>query len=201
MPSRQDHEQRDPVAIPAPPVVSFIFEMGQLQKEMRNGWKRLGVQPESIAEHSLRAGQLAFILAQMEGHPRPHEVCTHAIFHDIAETRTGDQDKVHSEYVKSDEEGAVRDQTQPLGKTGDAILHMWRDVEGRATEAGCIAKDADYLEMAFRAKELISQGYPDAQLWIDGVRDSFQTESAKGLLVELEQADPHEWWKRVCGIV
>ena len=185
----------------ASPLVSFIFEMGQLQKEKRNGWKRLGVEPESIAEHSLRAGQLAFVLAHLEGHPRPHEVCTHAIFHDMAETRTGDQDKVNSEYVDAAEEAAVRGQTLPLGAVGSAIFQMWNDVEERSTPAGNIAKDADYVEMAFRAKELISQGHPEAQLWIEGIRDSIETESAKKLLVDLEQADPHEWWQRVCGII
>ena len=32
------------------------------------------------------------------------------------------------------------------------------------------------------------------------MRDVFQTESAKQLLGALEEADPNEWWKRVCGL-
>ena len=54
--------------------------------------------------------------------------------------------------------------------------------------------------MAFKASEFMRQGYADAQLWIDGVRDALQTESAKRLLNALEEADPNEWWKRVCGL-
>ena len=41
----------------------------------------------------------------------------------------------------------------------------------------------------------------DAQLWIDGIRDALQTESARTLLTALEEADANEWWKRVCGFV
>lgn len=182
-------------------IVSLIHELGQLQQEKRNGWKRLGAEPESVAEHSLRAAQLAFILAWMEGHPNPHEVCAHAVFHDVAETRTSDLDKVHREYTDASEEAAVRDQTAGLGEAGEAILKMWQDVDRRATPAGAIAKDADYLEMAFKARELMWQGHMDAQLWIDGIRDALQTESAKQLLATLEQVDPNEWWKRVCGLL
>ena len=185
--------------IPPRPIIRLMHELGQLQEEKRNGWKRLGAEPESVADHSLRAAQLAFILASMEGHPNPHEVCTHAVFHDIAETRTADLDKVHREYTDAREEAAVRDQTAELGQTGAAILKMWQDVDERKTPAGVIAKDADYLEMAFKAREFISQGFPEARLWVDGIRDALRTESAKTLLVALEEADPHEWWKRVCG--
>ena len=182
-----------------PAIVRFGYELGQLQEERRNGWKRLGVQPESVAEHSVRAAQLAYVMACMEGHPNPGDVSAHALFHDIAETRTGDADKVHRQYVDAQEEAAVRDQTADLGDAGHAICQMWLDVDNRATPAGNIAKDADYIEMAFRAKELITQGHPDAQLWIDGIRDSLVTDSAKRLLAALEAADPNEWWKRVCG--
>jgi putative hydrolase of HD superfamily len=186
----------DPVA-----AVSFIHELGQLQQEKRNGWKRLGVAPESVAEHSLRAAQLAFVLAWMERHSDPAEVCAHAVFHDVAETRTSDLDKVHREYADAHEERAVRQQTAELGEMGEAICRMWRQVEECSTPAGRIAKDADYLEMAFKAKELLSQGCADAQLWIDGVRDALQTESAKKLLAALEEADPNQWWKRVCKLL
>ena len=180
-------------------IIRFIHELGQLQQEQRNGWKRLGVKPESVAEHSLRAAQLAFVIAWMEGHPHPHEVCTHAVFHDVAETRASDLDKVHRAYTDANEERAVREQTEELGEMGLAISRMWKDVDERSTTAGTIAKDADYLEMAFKARELIWQGYADAQLWIDGVRGVLQTESSKKLLNVLEKTDPNEWWKRVCG--
>ncbi len=182
-------------------VIRFIHELGQLQQEQRNGWKRLGAKPESVAEHSLRAAQLAFVLAWMEGYAHPYEVCTYAVFHDIAETRASDLDKVHREYTEAHEERAVREQTAELGEIGLAISRMWKEVDERATRAGTIAKDADYLEMAFKARELMRQGHPDAQLWIDGIREALQTESAKQLLDALEKADPNEWWKRVCGML
>ena len=51
------------------------------------------------------------------------------------------------------------------------------------------------------SREFVWRGYADVQLYIDGIRDSLQTESAKNLVNALEESDPNEWWKRVCGLL
>lgn len=180
-------------------IVNLIFELGQLRLEPRKGWHRIGIRPENVAEHSLRAAQLAYILAVMEEHPNPHHAASLAVFHDMAETRTGDPDRVAKRYSKSDQEGAARDQTEGLGELGKSVLSMWKEVEEAKTAAGKIAKDADRLEMAFTAKELLERGHGRAEKWMESVAEMFETDSARRLFDALQNGDPDEWWLKATG--
>ena len=180
-------------------ITNLIFELGQLRLETRRGWQRIGLRPENVAEHSLRAAQIAYILAIQEEYPNPHYVATLLVFHDMAETRTGDPDHVVKQYVKTDQEAAVRDQTAKLGETGKAIFRMWETVEQTETHAGKIAKDADRLEMAFTAKTLLAQGHKGAQQFIDSAGRSLRTDSAKQLFEALQDVAPDDWWWGVIG--
>jgi putative hydrolase of HD superfamily len=177
--------------------VKFVFELEQLKLTRRSGWHHIGADPESVAEHTQRASALAFLLAVSEGHPHPELVVTMVVFHDMHEARTGDDDLVQKRYLKVDGRKAVEEQTATLGPAGIAIMMMWDEVESRSTTAGTIAKDADILEMAFAARELVVRGFPDAQAWIDAVRDRLKTDSAKRWLEILEKADPSDWWKSI----
>lgn len=177
--------------------MKFVFELEQLKFTRRSGWHHIGADPESVAEHTQRASALAFLLAVSEGHPNPELVVTMVVFHDMHEARTGDDDLVQKRYLKVDGRKAVEEQTAALGPAGRAIMMMWDEVESRSTPAGTIAKDADILEMAFAARELVVRGFADAQAWIDAVRDRLKTDSAKRWLEILETADPSDWWKSI----
>jgi hypothetical protein len=74
---------------------------------------------------------------------------------------------------------------------------MWREVDEQSTRAGLIAKDAEVLEMAFTARELVVRGNADAQHWIDASIARMQTKSGQDLLAIINDSDPCEWWKRV----
>ncbi|MGC9308938.1 MAG: HD domain-containing protein, partial [Thermoplasmatota archaeon] len=45
----------------------FIYELGMLRRIRREGWRLAGIEPESVAAHSLRAAQIGYLLACMEG--------------------------------------------------------------------------------------------------------------------------------------
>lgn len=176
-------------------ITNFCFELGVLRRIKHEGWRIAGIEsPESVADHTLRAAQIAFFLAHMENYPNPHEVATMVIFHDIGEVRVGDVHKIASRYIKVDEEQAVKDQLENLGTPGAEILNMWQQVEERSSRAGIIAKDADQLEQAFTAKEYIEKGIVVAQEWISSIRPILVTDSAKKLLEELVTADSNDWW-------
>jgi putative hydrolase of HD superfamily len=69
-------------------ILKFFYEMGQLSRVKREGWRLLGMEtPESIADHSLRAAQIGWVLAKLEGYKDPNEVAAMLVFHDIGETR------------------------------------------------------------------------------------------------------------------
>ena len=180
-------------------VLRFLFEMGQLRAVSRAGWEHIhiGSPVEHVSDHTARTGQLAFILAVLEGHENPYYVATLGLFHDISETRTGDIDKIATRYIQADHSAAVKEQTLEMGDCGQMINQMWHEVETRQTKAGIIAKDADALEMALMARELVVQGNHEAQAWIDAVEKLLKTESAKRLFELLKIADPHQWWKDV----
>ena len=58
-----------------------------------------------------------------------------------------------------------------------------------------MARDADLLENALEAREHIKTGYKDAQNWLDNINKVIKTGSGKKLLKEIENTDPHDWWK------
>lgn len=177
-------------------ILKFFFEMGQLSRVKREGWRMIGVEhPESIADHSLRAAQIAWVLATMEGYSNPEEVATMVLFHDIGECRVGDLHKVAARYATANEEQAVAEQTLRLGqKNAGRLLDLWKQTHSRSTQAGVIAKDADLLELAVRACEYIDWGHKAASEWYEAAVKGVQTNSAKELLAKLPSVSPTSWW-------
>lgn len=185
MMSNQDHQN----------IVHFIFELGVLRRIHREGWKLIGVDtPESVAEHSLRAAQIGYILAKLEGYPHPEEICLMLIFHDIAECRIGDIHKVANRYLQKNEKQAVKEQLQGIPHIEKEIFNLWEQMENQSTTAGIIAKDADLLELAATAREYLEQGMQNAQDWLKNTSKRLRTPSAKKLLDLLMTTNPYDWW-------
>jgi putative hydrolases of HD superfamily len=173
----------------------FFYELGMLRRVQREGWKLLGItHPESVAEHSLRAAQIAYVLAKLENHPSPETVCSILVFHDIGESRIGDIQKVANRYVSSNEQKAVTDQLHPMEEVGDCIFHLWDEIESKQSETGIIAKDADLLELALTACEYKKQGHIEAEDWLIKTKKRIRTNSAKKLFKSFLETDPMEWW-------
>ena len=173
----------------------FIFELGQQKLVLRDGLRLAGIKErDSIAEHTLRTAQIAFILAKLENYENPYEVCTIAVFHEIGECRTGDINKVMNRYIKCDEEISVKEQTEKLCEIGKEIKEFWSRCEKRNDKAGIIARDADLLELATTAKEFLEKGYKTED-WIDNQVKRLQTKSAKKLAATLKDQKSTDWWK------
>lgn len=181
-------------------VLDFLYETSQLRAENRTGWQRMGLLVESVAEHSLRAAQLAFIMTWVEQHfsPRgaplkPYHAASCGTFHDVTEGRTGDPNLMVKSYVEVDELRAILDQTGKLGCIGAEIANRWKEVEEKSTVEGRIAKDADRLDMVFMARELVKEGIPAAAAWIHNTRPLVKTSVARALFEEVEKSNPHAW--------
>jgi len=174
----------------------FLFELGMLKRIQREGWKLLGItNEESIADHSLRAAQIGFILAKLEGYKNPETICTMLVFHDISECRIGDIHKVANRYIHVNEKQVVEEQLNQLEDIGDAISTLWDEVENQKTKAGIIAKDADLIEMVVTALELKKKYGVTIDNWIENTKKRLKTESAKQLLIQLISMNPHGWWQ------
>lgn len=180
-------------------IVNFVFELGQLKRQVHSGFQLCGVKdPTTVAEHSFRAAQIGYILAVLEGDADAEKVVAMMIVHDNAETRIGDQNKIASRYfeVKEAEQRAFDDQISPLG---EAISEKWRsyyeEYKARDTKEGIVAKDADWLETAFQAKEYLDLGYGSAQDIINNVAKAVETESAKKIVAEMQKSEFTDWWQ------
>ncbi len=181
-------------------IVNFIFEINQLKRQRHAGPQFAGIKnPDTVAEHSLRAAQIGYILAVMEG-VNPEKVASMLIIHDNGEARVGDQTKVGARCFsnKKAEQDAFLEQSDNLG---DEIKNRWKklflEYEERTSQEGIIAKDADWLEQAFQAKEYVELGYKGMQNWVDNVEKALETESAKKIIKEMKKTSFIEWWRNL----
>ena len=176
-------------------IKQFIFELGHLRRIKHEGWRLVGWDnPDSVAEHSLRAAQIAFILAKMENYDNPYEVVTMAVFHDRAEARIGDLHKMAARYVEADEKQAAQEQVEAF-EFGAELQEMWEAVDEHKNVAGTIAKDADYVEQIFMARELVELGYATAQQWIVNASKRLRTKSAQELVKDIDSASAFDWYQ------
>ncbi len=180
-------------------IVNYIFELGQLKRQKHSGYLHAGVtNPASVAEHAFRAAQIGYILAEMEGDADPQKVAMMLTIHDNAEARIGDQNKVMARYIeKGDAEiNAFKDQLILLGKNiEEKWQELFNELEERKTKEGIIAKDADWLEVAFQAKEYYDLGHKSAWDWIANVETALETESAKKIMSEMKNTEFTDWWQ------
>jgi putative hydrolase of HD superfamily len=177
-------------------LTKFLFELGQMWRVKHCGWTIAGVaNPESIAEHSHRAAQIAFILAKMEG-ADPYKTSFMVLIHDNGEARINDAHRIVTRYVDTDK-GEVEAALDQFRRLPENIKKDYKEVyeefeERKTLEAKC-AKDADYLEQAVAAKEYIDIGYKGCINWIENIKKALMTNSAKELLKEIERMDRNEW--------
>jgi len=178
-------------------LINFIFETFHL-KRIKHEWARLaGVDfPDSVAEHSLNAAQIGYILAMMEW-ADANKVSAMLIWHDVAETRIWDIHKVWSRYIHGKKEIEKKVMSEQLDwlEFGQDVQALFDEYEERSTLEWKIAKDADYLEQAFQAKIWVEQGYSWMQNRIDNVGAALKTDSAKNVWEEMVKSSSNDWWE------
>ncbi len=179
-------------------ITDFLFEVGNLKRVKRSGWWTINIKdPESVAEHSMRAAVIGFALAKLEK-ADPEKTALMCLFNDLHESRLNDLHKVGHRYIdfRSAETKAQKEQTDSLPKEiGKDIFSMHKEFQGQETKESIVARDADLLENAFQAKEYIDSGHKDADDWLINIRKHLRTKSAIELLTELEKTSSNRWWK------
>jgi len=179
-------------------LAAFGYELGVLKRVRRAGWWQAGVRdPESVAEHSLRAAQLAALLAAEEG-ASPERAAFLALWHDTQETRTGDLPHTATPYLAKPEPRAITaDQTAGLPEaSAEAVRAAVDEYETRESlEARC-AKDADKLEMLLQALEYRAAGVSTVDEWIASARAGLFTDTARRLAEAAVVTGPLAWRER-----
>ncbi|MEU7791268.1 MULTISPECIES: HD domain-containing protein [unclassified Amycolatopsis] len=176
-------------------LASFGYELGLLKRIRRSGWWHAGVRdPESVGEHSLRAAQLAALLAAEEG-ASPERAAFLALWHDTQETRTGDLPLTAVEYLRKPEPREITaDQTAALPKKSRELVREAVDeYESRATAEALCAKDADKLEMLLQALEYRDIGVRPVDEWIASATKGLKTATAKKIAEAALTLSPLSW--------
>jgi len=175
----------------------FAYELGHLKQSARTGWWMVGVShPESVAEHTLRTALLGFVLAEMEGADaaRTAVLC---LFHDVAETRTGDIPRMGKQYVQAAPAvNVTADQVRDLpAEAAAAVAGAVDEYEAQESTEARLAHDADRLECLVQAREYQVQGYEQITPWIESSRADLRSITAQRLAAACLEVSPGDWWR------
>jgi putative hydrolase of HD superfamily len=167
-------------------IARFIQEAMTLKNIPRAGWLKVGIRdPESVAEHSMSAGIIAFLIAFLEtsSYQVASRAALHTLLHDLPEARTLDLHKLSKKYITIDSRRVLEDQ---LSLLPDPIVEGLRS---SYEEVKDFVEDADKLELIFQAKEY-SKCYPEAMEYVKDLK--LKTESARKLKDAMEREK--SWW-------
>ena len=173
-------------------LAQFFHEFGQLRHLPRSGYAFLGSGRESVADHSARTAVIAWALARMTGADSGRAVLM-ALFHDLGEARTGDQNYVNRRYVTAREREAVADAVAGTGLEGE-IMALWDEHETGATPEGRLARDADQLDLLLNLKRELDCGNPQAAAWMDQVETRLRTDEGRCLAAAIRTGGHADWW-------
>jgi putative hydrolases of HD superfamily len=196
-PADADAFERDATPAPIAQVVGFLYEMGLFKRSKRTGWWLAGVKdPETVAEHIFRTAVIGYVLAVMEG-ADPARTAALCLFHDVAETRTGDIPSVGRAYVRTaPDTQVVADQVAGFpAPLGEAIRDTVAQYEGRGSREAELAHDADKLECLLQAREYQTQGHADAEPWITSSAAAVKSAAAQQLARAALELPPQRWWR------
>jgi putative hydrolase of HD superfamily len=149
---------------------------------------------DNIASHSYRVSIIGWFLAQ-EAKADVFKVTTMCLFHDAAETRSGDQNWVHKRFIKVFDDEIALGQLSVLPES-ELLKSLHQEYTERTTLEARLAKDADLIDQILLLKEYEMIGNQEAARWLQGQEQAkrLTTEEGKALLKEIYRQRPSEWW-------
>ncbi len=175
------------------PIVDFLFELMMLKRTPRTGYQFLGCGAESVAEHSFGVVALAFVLVRQNGEADLETTLRLALFHDLAEARTGDMNYMNKRYVKVDEESALKDAAAGL-PFEEELIELWQQWRAQDTIEAKLAADADQLDMILELRRHQTMGSEQAADWLFYAEKRLKTAEGQALYRQITQGDPTAWW-------
>ncbi|MCK5122631.1 MAG: HD domain-containing protein [Candidatus Pacebacteria bacterium] len=172
-------------------ITDLLFEVGTLRNMRRMHSQTLPQANDTIASHSFETAIIGMLLAKMENADE-NKVLKMCLFHDIAETRTGDANFIHSHYVKADEEKVIRDQYSgtPLEKE---IIEILDEYNKEKSKEAIIAKDADSISQIISQCNYLKDS-KDLARWNRHTIKRLKTKSAKKLAKTIINKNSFDWF-------
>ena len=152
---------------------------------------------DTIASHCYHVSIIAYCIARMEelDHEQGLRAMSMGTLHDLLEARTGDSDFIAKNYVKVNEEKAIKDQFSNIS-FGDDLQKLMNEYEKRQSPEARCAKDADMLAQMYVEWTLSWRGNKLAEKWFEGDYvhrvPALKTKSAKKLAMAMKDSNPHE---------
>jgi len=174
-------------------IAHLLFEARMLKSIPRSGYAFLGAGRESVAEHSYMVTMIAFILSRMQPQVDAEKLMAMCLIHDLPEARLGDINYVQKQYVKTDEDLAVRHMTRDL-PFGDALTELIAEYNSKVTLESRLAHDADQLSLIVDLKALSDIGYHPPDTWLPAVRGRVMTDIGREIADELMRTSWDAWW-------
>jgi putative hydrolase of HD superfamily len=172
----------------------FFYRVGMLAHTPRSGFAFLGSGGQSVAEHTFRMLNIAFVLNKRVDDPADElHLLKLVLFHDLPESSTGDLNYQNQKYVRTDDEKLFGEMERDL-PYGAEIIACVREYEERKTRAARIAYEADQLEFLITVKEEMDKGNALASDWLPPCLGRLKTEAAQQLARDIMDTRMDEWW-------
>lgn len=180
-------------------LTQFLYEMAALRNIRRSHQSAFAKDDaDNIAAHSFHTAIIGYFLAK-ELKADCDKVLKMCLFHDMEETRSGDQNWINKKYIKVFEKEIRNDQLKNLPHN-EEIAELTNEYDNRETIESKIVKDADLLNQIFLLKEYEHRGFKEAGEWLySGSQSEYEklmlTDLAKEIAGEVKKQSPHDWWQ------
>ena len=160
--------------------LSLLLEAMSLKNLPRTGWGLTGAPRESVAEHTYGVAIIALSLARMEKlSPKDeHALLRIALLHDLHEARIGDLVPSQKRRQKPDEAKVERVMLSGTLFAPEIPLLSGKKASKRILQ---LARDADKLDMLFRALENREGGSNRMAEFIESALRQIKSKSGKEL--------------------
>lgn len=180
-------------------LTAFFFEIGTLRKTIRAHRQTLLTDDlsDNIASHTLRCIYIGQFLAKMEK-ADSYKVMQMCLYHDLGESRCGDQNWIHKKCVKVFEEEISENQLKYLPESKD-LESVCKEYQERKTKEAKLAKDADLLDQILLLREYEWTGNREATEWLKGREQEklMYSKTAVKLAHEVYKQKPSLWWNNI----
>ena len=180
-------------------ILYLIQQFGLLTILPRAQLEHLATSKDTVASHGYQTAAIAYCLSRMEGlsHAEALQSVGMAIFHDVAEARTGNIGFVEKNYIEADRDKAINDALKDISFSED-VKNLLKEYKNKQTLISLCARDADSLAQIYSEWALMWQGNKLAGNWFESDFNdripSLKTESAKKLAYAMKDSNPNEWW-------
>ncbi len=176
--------------------LELMFEISAFRNLPRAWVHWLSPHAANHAEHSFRVALYALMISFAEKKGNHEKILKMALLHDLPESRCTDVDHLQRQYVKRDEELAIKDMFAQtvLEKEAAKLLKEYKE---RKTIEAQIVKDADLIDVDIEFREIITAGSVMHKKHLSkrrvGVVTKMYTKTARALFDQIHKADPNDW--------